>query len=127
MVVHGEPGMDELSPLGATRILELDGSTIRDWNFDPRRELGWPAYEARDLAGGDQAENAAIVTGVLQGKVRGAARAAVILNAAAALYVGGAADSLIGGVQRAENALDAGAGWECLEALRDASRRAAGG
>jgi anthranilate phosphoribosyltransferase len=126
LVVHGEPGMDELSPLGPTRILELDGSEIRDWVFDPREELGWPSYDARELAGGDQAENAALVTGVLQGRVGGGARAAVVLNAAAALYVGGTADSLIDGVRLAEGALDAGAGWERLEALRDASRRAAG-
>jgi anthranilate phosphoribosyltransferase len=124
LVVHGEPGLDELSPLGPTRILELVEGEIRDWSFDPREELGWPHFEPRELAGGSQAENAAMVAGVLKGEVGGAARAAVLLNAGAALYVGGKASTLPEGVHRAELALDRGAGWERLEALRVASARA---
>jgi anthranilate phosphoribosyltransferase len=124
LVVHGEPGLDELSPLGPTRILELRDGEVRGWTFDPRSELGWPSYDPAELAGGDQAENAAMVAGVLKGRVKGAARAAVLLNAAAALYVGDAADSLEEGVRLAEEALDRGSAWDRLEALRAASNRA---
>jgi anthranilate phosphoribosyltransferase len=124
MVVHGEPGLDELSPLGPTRILQLSDGSVSDWSFDPREQLGWPEFRPEELAGGDREENAAMVAGVLRGELHGAPRAAVVLNAAAALYVGGAADSLVDGVRRAEEALDAGAGWDRLEALRRASRRA---
>jgi len=121
LVVHGAPGMDELSPLGPTRILELRDGKVAEWQLDPSADLGWPDYEPGELAGGDQAENAALIEGILKGRVRGAARAAVLLNAAAALYVGDAANSVADGVQLAEAALDSGAGWHCLEQLRDVS------
>lgn len=123
LVVHGEPGLDELSPLGATEVIELRGGETRRWRFDPREELGWPAYDAAELAGGTPSENVATVLGVLKGERRGAARAAVVLNAGAALYVAGMAGSLVEGVSRAEEALDAGAGTERLERLRRASQR----
>jgi anthranilate phosphoribosyltransferase len=123
LVVHGEPGLDELSPLGTTRIMELRNGSVAGWDFDPVRELGWPAYAPADLAGGGPEENALLVEGVLKGTVHGAARAAVLLNAAAALYVGDLAESLAEGVQKAEIALDEGAGWARLEALRAASNR----
>jgi anthranilate phosphoribosyltransferase len=61
---------------------------------------------------------------VLDGSVTGAARAAVILNAGAAIYVSGQADSLAVGVEAARHALDSGAGTDALERLRSATRRA---
>jgi anthranilate phosphoribosyltransferase len=122
LVVHGAPGMDELSPLGSTRVLEVGEEGVSEWTFDPQRDLGWPSFAAEELAGGDAAENAEVVTAVLRGTRQGAARAAVVLNAAAALYVAGRVDSLRSGVERAERALDAGAGWERLETLREASQ-----
>jgi anthranilate phosphoribosyltransferase len=124
LVVHGEPGMDELSPVGTTRIVELRDGEVRESVFDPRAELGWEAYAAADLAGGDPAENAAVVEGVLKGERGGVARAAVVLNAAAALFVAGRADSIVDGVAIAEQAVSDGAGWERLEMLRDHSRGA---
>lgn len=124
LVVHGAPGMDELSPVDRTEVLELrEGKTSR-WSFDPQKELGWPAYEAAELAGGGPAENVATVVGVLKGERRGAARAAVVLNAGAAIYIAGKAGTLPEGILRAEEALDAGAGLDRLERLRTASRRA---
>ncbi len=125
LVVHGEPGMDELSPLGATQIVELEGSEIRRWSFDPRRDLGWPEYEAAELAGGEPQQNAERVVAVLRGELGGAARAAVVLNAGAAIHVAGLAESLAAGVTRAEQALDRGSGWDALVALRAATREEA--
>jgi anthranilate phosphoribosyltransferase len=121
LVVHGEPGMDELSPLGPTRIVELQGGETREWILDPREELGWEAFEPAELAGGGPEENAAIVKRILKGEQGGAPRAAVVLNAGAAVYVAGQADTLRAGVARAEQALDQGEGWRRLEALRQAS------
>jgi anthranilate phosphoribosyltransferase len=118
LVVHGQPGMDELSPLGPTRILELRDGGIREWTFDPAAELGWPAFAAEDLAGGDPAENAAIIESILKGERSGAAAAAVALNAAAALYVGGSVQSLSEGVRLSEEAIRAGSGWTQLEEMR---------
>ena len=87
LVVHGEPGMDEISPLGVTHVRELRaGSPIREWLLDPA-DYGYHGLSADALAGGDPADNAVIVRDVLAGGGADAARAAVTLNAAAALYV----------------------------------------
>ena len=122
LVVHGEPGMDELSPLGTTEVLEVGDGRVTRRTFDPAEELGWERFEVMGLEGGDRDENARKVLGVLKGEVGGSARAATILNAGAAVWVAGQAQSLADGVARAEAALDAGAGYEKLNALREASQ-----
>ena len=87
LVVHGEPGMDEVSPIGLTHVRELRGAApVREWSIDPAA-LGFNDLMASDLAGGEPGENAAIVRDVLAGGGAPAARAAVTLNAAAALFV----------------------------------------
>jgi anthranilate phosphoribosyltransferase len=123
LVVHGEPGMDELSPLGTTRVVELRDGEIRESVFDPQAELGWERFEAADLAGGGPEENARLVERVLKGEAAGAPRAAVVLNAAAALFVAGRVDSLAEGVLIADVAVSDGSGWDRLERLREAARR----
>lgn len=122
LVVHGAPGLDELSPLGTTEVLEVAESTWTRRTFDPTAELGWSPMSAEGLEGGDSAENAAKVERVLRGELGGSARAAVLLNAGAAIYCAGLADSLVSGIHAAEAALDAGRGWAKLEELRDATR-----
>lgn len=121
LVVHGEPGLDEISPLGPSRIRHVRGETVTDFDFDPARDLGWSGFDVAELAGGDPEENAAIIAAVLKGERRGAARAAVLLNAAAALLVAGRVPDLRSGVQEAERALADGAGWDQLQRLRDAT------
>jgi anthranilate phosphoribosyltransferase len=122
LIVHGQPGLDEFSPLGPTEVVELRGGAIRSWVFDPAAELRWPAFEPRSLGGAEPKENAAVIRSVLSGELGGGARAATVLNAGAAIYVGGLTDSLVEGVRRAEAALDSGAARQRLEALRDATR-----
>lgn len=122
LVVHGEPGMDEVSPIGPTRVLEIrrgaDGAeTVGEWTIDPA-DHGFHDVDARDLAGGSPEENAAVIEAVLAGGGPRGARAAVLLNAAAALYVAGLAADYAEGVARATAALDGGAGRATLEALR---------
>jgi anthranilate phosphoribosyltransferase len=119
LVVHGEPGMDELSPLGPTRIIEVRDGETREWTLDPH-EVGFRDIAAGDLAGGTPRENAVIVEQVLAGKGPRGARAAVILNAAAALYVGGSAKTIGEGVPIATAALEAGEGAAALRRLRTA-------
>ena len=119
LVVHGEPGLDELSPLGPTHIIEVQGGETREWTLDPV-ELGFRDIPAADLAGGTPEENAVIVEAVLNGRGPRGARAAVILNAAAAMYVGGAARSIAQGVPMATAALEAGEGAAALDRLRRA-------
>jgi anthranilate phosphoribosyltransferase len=122
LVVHGEPGMDELSPIGTTEVLEVAGGRVTRRTFDPAEELGWERFAAAGLEGGERDDNARKVVGVLKGELGGSARAATVLNAGAAIWVAGRADSLPDGVRQAEAALDAGAGYEKLRALREASQ-----
>ena len=123
LVVHGEPGMDELSPLGPTEVIELRDGELSASFFDPRTELGWEGFAPADLAGGTPEENCVMVERVLRGEAGGAPEAAVALNAGAAIYLAGGADSLVAGVGRAQEAIRAGSGWTQLERLRDESRR----
>ncbi|HMI58480.1 MAG TPA: anthranilate phosphoribosyltransferase, partial [Gemmatimonadaceae bacterium] len=119
LVVHGEPGMDEISPIGCTRVLEVRNGSVTEWTIDPDA-YGLEAAPG-ELAGGDPAENAARVTAVLDGSDRSGARSAVLLNAAAAVYVSGIADSFSEGLRAAALAIDSGKALGALTALREAS------
>ena len=119
MVVHGEPGLDEISPLGPTRVLEIRGGTVSEWTIDPRR-LGMAADSAAELAGGSPEDNARIISEVLGGRGPAGAVAAVVLNAAAALYVGAFTPSFDEAVRVAREALSAGVGLVALERLQRA-------
>ncbi len=124
LVVHGEPGLDELSPLGPTRGVRLEGGRIERLEVRPE-DFGWSGLDAGELAGGTPDENARVAREVLQGDRRGAARAAVVLNAAAAFYVAGRCDDLEAGAELARTSLDSGAALDTLERLRETSRRLA--
>jgi len=120
LVVHGEPGMDEISPLGPTQVIEIRDGTAREWTIEPAR-FGFPEGRVDELAGGPPAENAAAVLAVLEGRAPPTARAAVLLNAAAALYVSGLAEGdFDASLARVRTALDEGAGLAALERLRRA-------
>ena len=123
LVVHGEPGLDEISPCGPTHVAELRGGEVSAWEVAPR-ELGLEEARPEELAGGEPEENAAVVRAVLAGE-RGAARTAVLINAAAAFYVAGRAVSLAEGVAAARQALDSGMAAAVLDRLVRASRSAA--
>lgn len=124
LVVHGAPGLDEVSPLGLTDVIEVADGVLTRWEIDPAI-AGIEGISAADLTGGDPAQNAALIELVLRGEGPPGARAAVILNAAAALYVGGHVSNYADAVARARNGLQAGVGFEALERLRAASRLAA--
>ena len=124
VVVHGEPGLDELSPCGATRVAELRGGEVSTWRVTPA-ELGLEAVAPEALAGGEPQENAEVVRAVVAGEERGAARAAVLVNAAAAYYVAGRVESLAEGVAEAGRAIDSGEAARVLERLVRVSRAAA--
>ena len=121
LVVHGSPGMDEMSPLGPTQVAELrEDGAILEGMITPG-QLGLGSYAAESLAGGTPDENAQVITRVLEGKGEGGARAAVLLNAAGALYVAGRGDSLPEALRLAQEGLDSGAGSKKLKELRSAS------
>ena len=122
LVVHGE-GMDEISPFGTTHVVEIRGHTMSEWTIEPQR-FGFGRGNPEDIRGGPPVENAATVMRVLRGDANAASTAAVVLNAAAALYVGGATASFEDGVSAASEAVRAGAGLVALERLRAAFRAA---
>lgn len=122
MVVHGAPGMDEVSPSGPTEVAELAEGSIRRYRLDPQA-LGLELQPVTALAGGLPDENAALIRKILEGEEPGAPRSATLLNAAAAIYVAGKAESVQEGVERAAASIDEGAARDVLDRLREASHR----
>lgn len=111
-VVHGADGLDEISTTGHTRVAEWRDGEVHSFYVHPS-DAGLPMAAPAALAGGDAAENAAIITAVLAG-TRGPARDVVLLNAGAGLLVAGVAPTLRTGVARAAQAIDDGAAARTL-------------
>ena len=120
MVVYGQPGMDEVSPLGSTVVADLSGDDITEYVISPA-DYGMEVATAEELAGGEPIENAEVVSRILENRGRVGARNAVVLNAAAALYVSGVADTMEVGVDLADKVLEDGKALWVLDRLRRAS------
>lgn len=119
LVVHGLPGLDEISPIGSTHVIEIREGATTEWTIDPV-EFGFTSTNPAELAGGGPEDNARIVTEVLSGGGTAAARAAVIMNAAAAIYVSDGGGTYSQSVEVARAALVAGKGMDALNRLRAA-------
>jgi anthranilate phosphoribosyltransferase len=114
LIVSGEDGLDELSVSAPTRVVELKDGRIDSFTLAPE-EAGLERAPSDSLAQGGPEENAELTRAVLTGKAQGVERSLVLLNAGAALYVGGTADSIKAGVEQAAAAVDSGAAAELLE------------
>jgi anthranilate phosphoribosyltransferase len=127
LVVNGHPGMDEVSASGPTTVAEYDIATgaVRSYEITPE-SVGVARSTLADIAGGDAAENAAIVRSILGGEI-GPRRDVVVLNAAAALLAAGKAADLAEGVALAREAIDSGRAISSLDALVAVSQRLAAG
>jgi anthranilate phosphoribosyltransferase len=121
LVVHGEDGVDEISVTGPTRVAELRDGHVETYTISPI-DFGISAAHPADVRGGDPEHNAELANRVLRGDL-GPPRDMVLLNAGAAIYVGGKADSMARGVSLAAECIDAGRALEKLHALQ---RRAGG-
>ncbi|GAC1650726.1 MAG: anthranilate phosphoribosyltransferase [Gemmatimonadaceae bacterium] len=119
LLVHGHPGIDEISPLGLTHVMEICRGTTMAWTINPG-DYGLSAPEAGDLVGALPQDNARIILDVLSGRGTPAAAAAVVLNAAGALYVAGIAATYGEGVATARAALANGSGLAALRRLQRA-------
>jgi len=115
LVVHGLDGLDEITITGPTRVAEARDGTLRTYEVEPE-EFGLKRATLADIAGGDAAENAAIVREVLSGK-KSARRDVVLLNSAAALVAAGRADHLAHGIPVVAQSIDSGAAAAKLAAL----------
>ena len=120
LVVHGLDGLDEISCCAATRVSELRDGRIVTRELLPELLLG-TVYAPEELRGGDPERNAEILRSVLSGVDRGAPRAAVLLNAGAAIYIAGVASTLEEGILLAGRSIDSGAAERKLELLIEAS------
>ncbi|HEY8093847.1 MAG TPA: anthranilate phosphoribosyltransferase [Acidimicrobiales bacterium] len=119
LLVHGHDGLDELSTTGPSTVFELRDGEVTTGVLDPR-DLGLPLAQPADLRGGDPTTNAGLARRVLDGH-HGPHRDIVVLNAGAALVVGGAAASIEEGMVTAAAVLDDGRATAALERLRTCS------
>lgn len=125
LVVHGHPGMDEVSASGATTVAEYDSGSggVRVYEVTPE-SVGIARGTLADISGGDAAENASILRGILEGE-HGARRDVVLMNAGAALLAAGVVADLAEGVVRARESIDSGKALAALELLAVTSTRLA--
>jgi anthranilate phosphoribosyltransferase len=114
-VVHGADGLDELTTTGVTHVAELKDGDIAVFDVTPE-DAELPTATLDELKGGDAKVNADAIREVLAGQA-GPFRDIVLMNAAAALIVGGKAANLADGVERAGRAIDSGAAARALDTL----------
>lgn len=113
VAVHGEEGLDEVSPSGATYCYEIFDGKEREFTVTPAL-LGLTPREKEEIVGGDPAVNARILREVLGGK-KGAYRDAVVANSALAFYAAGKTEDAAQGARLAERLIDGGAAAQVLE------------
>jgi len=125
LVVHADIGMDEISPKGATQVWEVAGGGTRHWTLHPAA-WGLADEDLSGLGGNDPKDNARGLEGLVEGGAGGPGlRTAVLLNAAAAIYVSGTSAGWDDAVARATASLDSGAAGGALAGLRRAAPRKA--
>jgi anthranilate phosphoribosyltransferase len=123
LIVSSEDGLDEVSSAAPTRVVEVNGSELRSYVLDPA-DAGIEPDGGEVLAGGSPEENAAVTRGILQpaGKAP-AGEALAAINAGAAIYAAGAADSIAEGVEAAREAIADGRAAAALDGYIAASVR----
>jgi anthranilate phosphoribosyltransferase len=121
-VLHGADGLDEVTITGETFVAEALDGRVRTFEINPQ-DFGLETAEIRHLCGGDAAANAQIIRAVLMGARRDEARRLVVVNAAAALFIGGQAADLHAAARLAEHSIDSGAAQNKLEELVKATNK----
>jgi anthranilate phosphoribosyltransferase len=123
LLFSSEDGLDELSVSAATIVVEVVGEELRSYAITPE-EVSLERSPTDAVPGGDPAENARTMQRIFGGE-RGPARDLAVLNAGAAIYVGGGAGTLLEGVRIAERAVDNGAAAATLERFVSRTRELA--
>ncbi|WP_291634487.1 anthranilate phosphoribosyltransferase [Clostridium sp.] len=116
LVVHGADGLDEITTTDFTYVSELKDCIVTNYNIYPE-EFGIKRATASDISGGTAKDNANIILNILKG-AKGPKRDIVVLNTAAALYVGKKCKNIKAGVFLAEDLIDSGKAYRKLEELR---------
>jgi anthranilate phosphoribosyltransferase len=125
LVVHGS-GVDEIAVHDETAVAEVGDGEVTEYTLTPE-DIGLETHPIEAVAGGTPEDNAADLTGIVEGEVTGAKRDIVLANAGAAVYVAGESDSLEAGVAAAAEAIDSGDAAAKLDELGQASVRAVDG
>jgi len=119
-VICGKDGVDEISISAPTAIRELKEGEITSYTISPE-DFGIFSVSSTKIQGGDAPANAAILESIFRGE-GGPKRDVVVLNAAAGIVAGGAAETMQDGIRAAENAIDSGAALKKLDSLRELSK-----
>ena len=114
MVVYGQDKLDEISMSAPTKVCEIKDGTYETYTITPEM-FGFETCKKEELTGGAPQENAAITRAILSGEERGAKRNAVLMNAGAALYLAGKAETMADGVKLAADLIDSGKAGAKLE------------
>ena len=114
MVVYGQDKLDEISACGPTAVCEIKDGGFTSYEITPE-QFGYTAGKPEELTGGTPQENAEITKAILNGTEKGTRRNAVCMNAGAALYIAGKAETLENGVRMAEQLIDSGAAQKKLD------------
>ena len=122
MVVFGQDKLDEISMSAPTTVCEIKDGTFTSYELTPE-QFGYARCQKEEVVGGTPAENAEITRKILSGDEKGAKRKAVCLNAGAALYFVGKAESMKAGVKMAEELIDSGAALTKLNQFIEESNR----
>lgn len=122
MVVYGTDKLDEISVAAPTHICEFKEGWFKSYDVTPQ-QFGLAGGTHEDIKGGSPAENAEITRRILRGEEKGAKRDAVLLNAGAALCVGGKAENIAEGIKLAAELIDSGRAYETLEKVIAVSNR----
>ena len=120
-VVHGHDGLDEITSTGPSTVTELKEGRLDTYEVTPA-DFGFTVAAPASLAGGTAADNAQVLTAVLDGD-QGPPRDIVLMNAAAAVVAGGVADDLQAGAAVAAEAIDSGRARAALATLKSVSNQ----
>ena len=116
MTVFGMDGLDEISAGDKTYVCEFRDGWFKEYGIEPE-DFGYKKCDKSELEGGTPEENAEITRNILNGTLRDGKRNAVCLNAGAAIYVAGKADSLAEGIKIAEETIDSGKAIERMNEI----------
>ena len=122
--VYGQDKLDEISISAPTTVCDFGGGEYKTYTIQPE-DFGFERATKDDIVGGTPEENARITMDILTGKERGAKRNVVLMNAGAALYAAGKADSIAGGVKLAAEMIDSGKAAAKVEQFAKASNEGA--
>lgn len=122
LVVYGTDRLDEISASAPTAVCEIRDGKTNLYEITPE-QFGYTRCQKSDLLGGTPEENAQITRNILSGQDKGPKRQAVCLNAGAALYAAGSAETMEEGVRLAEYLIDSGRAMEKLQQFVEASNQ----